>query len=272
MGLFDKVLRKRAEPAKKETLAPIEKRVKSQTTPPTIQQEKKPESAAVPVKKRTSWLDELADPNSGVHEALAKLECQSASCAATQKSDPVYTVEHQKDAYYIIYKNGKEFFDGEAIATNGKFILAEGFRGDGEALALFTPEKLITIRKFEDGVEGTIVLPSGIAFVFSDNEKVIIMSDSGTSVKNFAYGSAPDESRIIFDSACAFVEDNGEHVILKCFVFSSQSVWTKKIKYEQPEDKVAFSVDPILCFSGDVIEVVTPDGSVSHFSLGGERL
>ena len=56
MGLFNKLFKKRPDPD------PVKKEKPAATPPP-----------APEVKKRTSWLDELADPDSGVHEALAKL-------------------------------------------------------------------------------------------------------------------------------------------------------------------------------------------------------
>ena len=56
MGLFDKLFKKQPDPD------PVKKEKPAATPPP-----------APEVKKRTSWLDELADPDSGVHEALAKL-------------------------------------------------------------------------------------------------------------------------------------------------------------------------------------------------------
>ncbi len=255
MGLFDKLFKKQPNPD------PVKKEKPAATPPP-----------APEVKKRTSWLDELADPDSPVHEKLKKLpEAPKEKAEPAQKDDPVYNFEYSNNTFYI-YKNGKEFFDGEAVVTQGDYILAEGFHGDSESLAFFTLKKLIAIRKFEDGVEGAAILSSGVAFVFSDNEKVIIMSEDGTSVKKFDYGSAPDEARVLADSVCAFVEDDADFVILKCFVFASQSIWTKKIKYAQPENVPTFSTDPSLRLVENVLEVSLPDASLARFSLEGSVL
>ena len=255
MGLFDKILKKKPDAV--------------QQTAPAPEAKKEPEPTIMQAKKRTSWIDELSDPDSPVHEKLKKLpETPKKKTEPAQKDDPVYSFEHSDNTFYI-YKNGKDFFDGEAVATQGDYILAEGFRGDSESLAFFTLKKLIAIRKFEDGVEGAAILSSGVAFVFSDNEKVIIMSEGVTSVKKFDYGSAPDEARVLADSVCAFVEDDADFVTLKCFVFASQSIWTKKIKYVQPENVPAFSNDPSLCLVGDVLEVSLPDASLARFSLEG---
>lgn len=257
VGLIDKLLKKKTE-------------VVQQVDPPPFQEAKKnPEPEVVPVKKRTSWIDELTDPDSPVHEKLKKLpETQKKKTEPVQKVDPIYSFEYSDNTFYI-YKNGKDFFDGEAVIAQGDYILAEGFRGDSESLAFFTLKKLISIRKFEDGVEGATILSSGVAFVFSDNEKVIIMSEDGTSVKKFDYGSAPDEARVLADSVCAFVEDDVDFVMLKCFVFASQSIWTKKIKYTQGENVSNFSTDPSLRLVGDILEVSLPDGSFARFSLEG---
>lgn len=56
MGLFDKLFKKQPDPD------PVKKEKPAATPPP-----------APEVKKRTSWLDELADPKSPVHEKLKKL-------------------------------------------------------------------------------------------------------------------------------------------------------------------------------------------------------
>lgn len=246
MGLFDKIFKKKSEPVQATSPAP---------------EMKKPEPEAAQVKKRTSWIDELADPNSGVHEALAKLKAPDSP-----RVEPAYHIENERDDYFVIYKNGKEFFDGDKIAGCGEYILAEGWCGNGEAFALFTSEKLIAVRKCEDGLEGSIVLPSGVAFVFTDDDKVLILSDSGTSARSFGYGSAFDEARVLSGSVCAFVEDLGEYIVLKCFLYSSRSVWTKKIKYEAPEG------EPSLRIADDVLEVSVPGDSFVRFSLSGDRL
>lgn len=63
MGLFNKFFGKRPEPAQKADPTPAE-------------EEKKPMAEAPPAtekKKRASWIDELADPSSPVHEKLARL-------------------------------------------------------------------------------------------------------------------------------------------------------------------------------------------------------
>lgn len=183
-----------------------------------------------------------------------------------QKAAPVYHVENSSGDYFVIYKDDKEFFDGDKIAGCGEYILAQGWRGDGEALALFTSEKLVALRKCEDGSEGSIVLSSGVAFVFTDGDKVVILSEGGTSSKAFGYGSAPDEARVLSGSACAFAEDMGDHIVLKCFLYSSQSAWTKKIKVEATEG------DPTLRFVGGALELSAPGVPAVRFSLNGDKL
>lgn len=247
MGLFDQILKRKPDVA--------------QQTVPVPKTKKEPEPTEMQTKKRTSWIDELADPNSGVHEALAKLKVPDPP-----KTELAYRIENERDGYFVIYKNGKEFFDGDKIASYGEYILAEGWRGNGEAFALFTSEKFVAIRKCEDGVEGSVVLPSGIAFVFTDADKVVILSEDGTSSKAFGYGSAPDEARVLSGSACAFAEDMGDHIVLKCFLYSSQSVWTKKIKIEVTEG------DPALRFAGGALEVSAPGVSAVRFNLNGDKL
>lgn len=115
-------------------------------------------------------------------------------------------------------------------------------------------------------------MPSGVAFVFTDADKVLIFSDSGTSVRSFGYGSAFDEARVLSDSVCAFAEDTGDYIVVKCFVLTSQSTWSKKVKYTTPEGVPGFSIDPKLRNSGDVLELSVPDGSLVRFSLNGDKL
>lgn len=227
-------------------------------------------------RSRTSWLDELADPNSGVHEALKKLtdvpiKEHKTKPPETGEKEPFieYTIELKNDTFYI-YKNTKEFFDGTQVATCGEYILAEGWNGNSQAIAFFTLNKLIAIRRTEDFIEGAKINPSGIAFVFTDSDKMLIMSENGVISKNFAYASADDNMRVLTDIVCAYVEDIGEFAVLKCFDFESQSVWSKKIKYSIGEDITQYSDEPALHLSGKLLEVVTPDGSVIRFSSSGE--
>lgn len=131
MGLFDKILKKRPEAVQQITPAP------------EIKKEPEPIATVAQVKKRTSWIDELADPDSPVHEKLKKLpETPKEKAEPAQKADPVYCIENNRGDYFVIYKNNKEFFDGDKIAGCGEYILAEGWRGDGEAFALFTNKNL----------------------------------------------------------------------------------------------------------------------------------
>ncbi len=260
MGLFNKIFKK------KITETPTKTEISNQSIP---EPEQVVEQSVSFEKKRDSWLDELTDPNSGVHDALSKLAKVPNIQEKPQKAEDAYTFE-QNDSTFYIYKNGKEFFDGDLLIKNGQYILAEGWRGGNQALALFTLDTLLTTRKFEDTAEGVALLTSGVAFVFTDNDKVIIMSKEGNSTKVFAYGSALDEARVITDSACAYVEDYGEYALLKCFVFSTQTVWSKKIKYKMDDDSDYYSDEPVLRCSGGVLELTTPDGEGSHFSFGGD--
>lgn len=180
-----------------------------------------------------------------------------------------YRFECQNETYYVIYKNENEFFDGDKVAECGDYILAEGWSGNSQAFALFTCGRLLSIRKCEDFSEGAVVLPSGVAFVFTDSDKVLIMSEAGTAAKTFAYSSAIESERVLTENLCAYVENDGECVVLKCFVFSTQSVWSKKIKYIDDDNATD---EAILCVSGELLKVVAPDGVVSQFSFSGEKI
>lgn len=187
------------------------------------------------------------------------------------KKENDFTIEQTENTFYI-YKNGKDYFDGDCIATCGEFILAEGFRGNEEAVALLTLNKLIAIKKNDDGIEASVVLPSGVALIFTYDDKIIILSEAGASVKTFAYGSAIDEERIITDAICAYIDDAGEYVLLKCFSFATLSVWSKRIKYNIDYSETLYENDPTLRVIDEALEVVAPDGSVSRFSFEGDVL
>ena len=79
VGLFDKLFKKRPDPD------PVKKEKPADTPPPA------PEA-----KKRTSWLDELADPDSPVHEKLKKLpEPPKEKTEPAQRIEVAVTVRHE---------------------------------------------------------------------------------------------------------------------------------------------------------------------------------
>lgn len=79
MGLFDKIFKKRSD------LDPVKKEKPAAAPPP-----------APEVKKRTSWIDELADPDSPVHEKLKKLpETPKEKTDPAQRIEVAVTVRHE---------------------------------------------------------------------------------------------------------------------------------------------------------------------------------
>lgn len=79
MGLFDKLFKKRSDPD------PVKKEKPAVAPPP-----------APEVKKRTSWIDELADPDSPVHENLKKLpEAPKEKTEPVQRIEVAVTVRHE---------------------------------------------------------------------------------------------------------------------------------------------------------------------------------
>lgn len=122
MGLFDKLLRKKPEPAKHETLTPIEDRVKPTTTPPPIPQMKKPETEVVSAKKRASWIDELTDPNNPVHEKLKKPpETPKKKVEPAQQIGSTVTIKHKHEKREQIRELSHIDFDQPA-GTLGCFL------------------------------------------------------------------------------------------------------------------------------------------------------
>lgn len=81
MGLFDKLFKKRPDPD------PVKKEKPAAAPPP-----------APEVKKRTSWIDELADPDSPVHEKLRKLpETPEKKKAPAQQIERIVAVEYERE-------------------------------------------------------------------------------------------------------------------------------------------------------------------------------
>lgn len=79
VGLFDKLFKKRPDPD------PVQKEKPAAAPPP-----------APEVKKRTSWIDELADPDSPVHEKLKKLpETPKEKTEPAQRIEVAVTVRHE---------------------------------------------------------------------------------------------------------------------------------------------------------------------------------
>ena len=79
MGLFDKLFKRQPDPD------PVKKEKPAAAPPP-----------APEVKKRTSWIDELADPDSPVHEKLKKLpEPPKEKTEPAQRIEVAVTVRHE---------------------------------------------------------------------------------------------------------------------------------------------------------------------------------
>jgi len=105
MGLFDKLFKKRPDPdpVKKEKLA---------ATPPP----------APEVKKRTSWIDELADPDSPVHEKLKKLpETPKEKVEPAKRIGNNVTIKHEQEKREQI-KELSHIDLGQTVGTLGCFL------------------------------------------------------------------------------------------------------------------------------------------------------
>lgn len=180
-----------------------------------------------------------------------------------------------KDKYLIVFKDEKEYFDGDIVAERGDLILAEGFRVNSEAVALISEDGVLALRKIECGVEAARILPSGIGIVVTDDDKLLIMSKEGTKSKNFPFWSVPEEQRAITDEGCASIDEDesGEDAyVLRFFCFDSQTAWRKKLKFSLPDDVVQNSIEPRVSISPACIAAKMPDGVVHRFALDGEKL
>lgn len=217
------------------------------------------------------------------HPPQAKVEQQNQQLSdipsiLDQPGQPTLEKIHEKESdfvldisgdYCTIYSNGNEIFDGDIVAKRENYILAEGWKKNKQALAFFTDKELISMRACEDIVDGAAILPSGVAFAFVDSDNVIIFSESGTKSKKFGYGSAPEKSRIITDDFCAYADDIDDSVVLKCFLFDTQTSWSKTIKYDDPDE--IYDV-PSLMYSGGMIFVIFQNGDRYVFFKDGEKV
>lgn len=180
-----------------------------------------------------------------------------------------------KDKYLIVFKDEKEYFDGDIVAELGDLILVEGFRVNSEAVALIGEDGVLALRKIECGVEAARILPSGVGIVVTDDDKLLIMSKEGTKSKIFPFWSVPEEQRAITDEGCASIDEdeNGEDAyVLRFFCFETQTAWRKKIKCSFPDDEAYNTVEPRILVSSDFVTAETPDGVVHRFSLDGAKL
>lgn len=217
------------------------------------------------------------------HPPQAKVEQQNQQLSdipsiLDQPEQPTLEKIHEKESdfvldisgdYCTIYSNGNEIFDGDIVAKRENYILAEGWKKNKQALAFFTDKELISMRACEDIVDGAAILPSGVAFAFVDSDNVIIFSESGTKSKKFGYSSASEKSRIITDELCAYADDIGDSVVLKCFLFNTQTAWSKTIKYDDSDE---ISDEPSLMYSGGMIFLIFPNGDRHAFFKDGEKV
>lgn len=181
----------------------------------------------------------------------------------------------RKENYLIVYKDGKEFFDGDVLAEHGDLILAQGFRANSEAIALIGYEGVLAVRKTDSVAEAARVLPSGEGVVLTDDNKLLIFSKEGVKAKSFVFGSVLDEQKVLTDVGCASIDEdeNGEDAyVLRFFCFESQTTWRKKLKFSLPDDVARNSKEPCVSVSPACIAVKMPDGVVHRFALDGAKL
>ena len=180
----------------------------------------------------------------------------------------------RKENYLIIYKDDKEFFDGDVLTERGDLILASGFRANSEAIAFIGSEGVLAIRKTESSAEAARVLPSGDGVVLTDDDKLLIFSKEGVKAKSFVFGSVLNEQRALADVGCASVDEdeNGEDAcVLRFFCFESQTAWRKKLKFSLPDDVARNETEPRVSVSPACIAVKMPDGVVHRFALDGAK-
>ena len=229
----------------------------------------KPHSVTLGHPQQTKVEQQKFHQLSEIPSIISQSEQPTSEKIQTKESDFVLNISGD---YCTIYSNGKEIFDGDIVTKRENYILADGWKRDKQAIAFFTNNELISIRLCEDLIEGAAILPSGVAFAFVDSDNVIIFSESGTKSKKFGYGSASEKSRIITDELCAYADDTGDSVVLKCFLFDTQTSWSKTIKYGISTDLEVIYAEPSLMYSGGMIFVIFQNGDRYAFFKDGEKV
>lgn len=172
-----------------------------------------------------------------------------------------YTVELQGGSVNI-WKNGKEYFDGDVIASSasGEYMLATGWRNSVESAAVFSKTDVLNVRKFEDGIAAAFVSDSGSAYICDENEHFLVLSPGSSS--NKAIGFSPDSNGIILSpDVCAFAYSDGYEVSVKCFNLESGKSWSKSIEIENG------SGDAILSREGNILILRTAHGEIARYEL-----
>ncbi len=176
-----------------------------------------------------------------------------------------YTVEVRGSSVNI-WKNGKEYFDGDVIASSasGEYMLATGWRNNVESAAIFSKTDVLNVRKFEDGIAASFVSDSGAAYICDDNEHFLVLYRDNSS--NKAIGFSPDSSAIVLSpEVCAFAYSDGGAISVKCFNLENGKSWSKSIELENSGSSGAN-----LSRKENTLILKTASGEIARYDLSGK--
>jgi hypothetical protein len=220
---------------------------------------------------KKSWLDELAEPNPELRNALNKL-------ASPQKSQPLSEWEIETNAKTgapsMYLKNGKEWFDADKTwrSQSGEFFLHEGYDGNGnQALALTSRNEGLRIKKTDDFVEEALVTDEGTAYALTDEGALFILTAEKASQKRLCEDCEPITHRITEDLCVVIYDSDGdgelEAVYIKAVDLETGKSWKKKIKYKLPDNR---ELTYEISVSENDIAVTVPDQTIYHFTKDGK--
>lgn len=191
----------------------------------------------------------------------------SSPPSVTYEGADGYTISITVSLNSVYIRRGfEECFDGFIMAERNGYYLSNGFINLEDAFAVFTKERLVVSKKTDEGAVGFVLLPSGTGVIFTDEDHVLILSAAGAVKKQFSYYSADTIGRILTDDFCAYVEDCDDYVLLKCMVFDTMSIWSKKIKVVKDRNN---PVGEKLELFDNVFVVTSTDGTVHRFTVQG---
>lgn len=214
-------------------------------------------------------LDKLLSKQAKTAINATKKAVKASSKDSNKSGERVTFNERESTTYISVEKGSREVFDGELIGSNSTYWVAEGYKGDSEALAFGDATHAIRYKSFDDSVVGCIVY-NDTAIVIGEESACVLSKDSA-STRTFEYGNPDDSQRVLTNECAAYIDDNDECLKLKCLVFETLEVWTKPI--QTPKDDVGYAIyDDCSLTISDSALVVTVNGVAQSYDLTGKLM
>lgn len=170
-----------------------------------------------------------------------------------------------------IYRNGKEWFSGDVVCSEGDRWLAYGHSGETETLVFGDEGTVLATKKWEDATD-TSVIHDNRAFVFG-SERMAVLERGSSLTRAFGYDMAADGERVLSEECAAYLDysDEGDAIMLYCFVFETKGSWKKKI--DLPLDDEGSPIDCSFQLSHSPGELIVEIADTTHrYTVEGEAI